>query len=528
MLKLILNLVVLFIIQIVFLQNAFGKGSSIKFDDLQKADSLKRKALSLYFSNNDSSIIIYKQAYSLYISNDNLQGQMLCLSRLANLYSNTGRADTAIILAYKAIEIGELNQFDTLLAEAYLRMGNYYLALDKYNKAKEFYNKTIALNFSNTKNGAQASIGQVFLHQGKLDSAKYYLSQTLSYFEKMDSADNSNLYNRSSLNGSLGIIAFQQNNLKKGLAHLEESLRLSKKIGNSINIINSLISLSIGYDYLGKTDQAILSLNEALIIADSLNNNNYKLNIYKVYTEHYEELEEYKYAFQWTTIYHNLQDSLDKIDYNKIIYDNELSYSNKIKDEEHKRFIIEEKHSQLLLWISIVISSSLFMIILLLLYRKLRISILARKKIEISSVLMENKISKLKNNLSKLNIHLAEQNRRIANMQKTSNNNLNDKNINTFKELEQINIIRNEDWLKYKEIFELLFPNFLSRIVGQFPKLTEGDKRQLIMLKLGYSREKSASIIGITELAIKRGRQRLSKKIGLKDVTEFDDFINSF
>ncbi len=45
------------------------------------------------------------------------------------------------------------------------------------------------------------------------------------------------------------------------------------------------------------------------------------------------------------------------------------------------------------------------------------------------------------------------------------------------------------------------------------------------MIKLDYSKAKSAEILGITEGAVKRGRQRLSKKLGLVDVRQFKGFV---
>lgn len=503
-------------------------GGSISSGIMVQADSIEQKAYALYFANNDSSIFLYTQAYKLHINDGDKIGQMRCLSRLSNLYHNQGSIDTAIILAYQSIEIGELNHYDTLLAETYLRMGNYLQSISKFNKARAFYLKTIVLDFPSTKNSAQAAIGQAFLKQGQLDSAQYYLYLVLDYFENLDSVDNSNLYNRASLLGSLGVIAFQLNDFNLGFDHLKESLRLSKKIRNSTNVIKCLINISIGYDLLEKPDIAIESLNEALTIADSLDYNSSRLQIYTVFTEHYEDIEEYKEAFYWTTRYHALQDSLDRDDYNKTIYENELKYQHQIQKVNQQRIIAEQKQSQLITTLSFSLVLLLFIIVSILLFRRLRRSIGDRKKHEAQVVSVEKELLFAKKRLEELNLILLKRNTRISDIHNASQSVEASSGDESLKELASFSILSKEDWVQYLEVFEMLYPRFISGIMEKYPNLTEGDKRQLIMLKLAYPRKKAASILGISPESVKKGRQRLSKKLGLMDVTLLLDFIKEF
>jgi len=46
------------------------------------------------------------------------------------------------------------------------------------------------------------------------------------------------------------------------------------------------------------------------------------------------------------------------------------------------------------------------------------------------------------------------------------------------------------------------------------------------MLKLNYSRKKAAFILGISPDSVKKAQQRLSAKLGLRDITELQAFIN--
>jgi len=71
-----------------------------------------------------------------------------------------------------------------------------------------------------------------------------------------------------------------------------------------------------------------------------------------------------------------------------------------------------------------------------------------------------------------------------------------------------------------------LYPEFLNGIIKDFPKLTEGDKRQLIILKLGYNRKKASPILGISPDSVKRAQQRIANKLKLKDIRELAAFVD--
>jgi DNA-binding CsgD family transcriptional regulator len=130
--------------------------------------------------------------------------------------------------------------------------------------------------------------------------------------------------------------------------------------------------------------------------------------------------------------------------------------------------------------------------------------------------------------LAKMDRHLEEQNRLIIKLQQDTLNLDSNDMLAIEKELESQKILLNEDWEKYVETFSILHSEFLPNIVDEFNNLTEGDKRQLIMIKLGYERKKSALILGISPDSVKRAQQRLARKLILKDVTEIKGFVTRY
>jgi len=526
--KLRYTIILLFILQFANAQTEIKNlysDLSLATNDNQKAELLVQISDYYYLRDNDSAKVYYNLAMDLYNSSANLKEQMYCLSKLSVIYNNTKRTDTALALVYRAIEIGEKYSYDTLLAESYLRLGNFYLEINKPEKAKLFYYKAIEINLPNTKNGAWGALGILFRTQNKLDSARLYLNRSLAYFRNLDTSEASNLYNISTLKGTLGIISFQEDKQTEGLYLLKESLRISRKLNNNKSTISCLLNLSIGYDFMSNPKKAEEMLMEALDLTDTLGYSRIKLNVYSLLSEHYMEYENYKYAFKYLELYQSLKDSLGEVNYQKTLHEKEIQYLSHIQEEELKRLAIEEEKTQIIFILTIAISGIIFTLITLFLFRKVKIRTTEKKKLKYQSEELSSNLEHATQKLLGFNQQLAERNKLIIELQLAIKNHALADVEDEVKELENRKILYNEDWEQYKEVFKSLHPNFLESMLLKHPNISEGDKRQLIMLKLKYSREKSADILGISPNSIKRARQRLSKKLGLTDVTALDYYI---
>ena len=507
-------------------QNFTNNNNFSKNEQQNYADSIFRISSKTIISNTDTSLILLKTAYSLYLELQNNRGQMRCLSQTALAYDNNGKTDTAIILIYKAIDIGLQHSYDTLLSQAYLRLGNMYKEIGDYTKATEFYKKTIKKGFPNTTNGAWGSLGIIYSNINKYDSAKIYLEKSLLFFNSQDTSNKSILFNISSIYGSLGINCFDRKKPKEGIEYFKKSLIIAKKIGNKNNIISNLLNFSIAYDMAGFPKKAEAVLHEAKRIANKVNNEKLSARVNLLLSDHYYEIKDYKLAYEYLETYHNVIDSLKKVEYKNTISENEIKYLKQIQEVEVKRLEIEKEKDSIIFLIIISVSIIVFITVTVYLYKKVKLKSKEKELIKKEARNLSKELGNAQNKLEEIDKHLTKQNILILELQKENNDSQSTKDVKINEELANMKILVNEDWDKYMDTFNILFPNFLNSIISKYPNLTEGDKRQLIMLKLKYSRKKSASILGISPDSIKRAQQRLSKKLGLKDVTEFDKFIN--
>lgn len=84
-----------------------------------------------------------------------------------------------------------------------------------------------------------------------------------------------------------------------------------------------------------------------------------------------------------------------------------------------------------------------------------------------------------------------------------------------FKELRSQPILSEEDWVRFKQLFERVYKNFFTNITQHIPGITQSEIRLLALTKLGLSTKEMADMQGVAADSIRKARYRLRKKIEL-------------
>jgi DNA-binding CsgD family transcriptional regulator len=84
-----------------------------------------------------------------------------------------------------------------------------------------------------------------------------------------------------------------------------------------------------------------------------------------------------------------------------------------------------------------------------------------------------------------------------------------------FKELRSHTILSEDDWQRFKQLFEKVYKNFFSNITQTIPGITQSEIRLLALTKLGLSTKEMADMQGVAADSIRKARYRLRKKIEL-------------
>ncbi len=84
---------------------------------------------------------------------------------------------------------------------------------------------------------------------------------------------------------------------------------------------------------------------------------------------------------------------------------------------------------------------------------------------------------------------------------------------------------KTQDWDKFMEIFKEVHPDFLNHLNEKFSGLTSNDLRLLALMRMNFSNKEIASILHISDDALKKARYRLRKKLDLPSEENMHDYI---
>lgn len=92
----------------------------------------------------------------------------------------------------------------------------------------------------------------------------------------------------------------------------------------------------------------------------------------------------------------------------------------------------------------------------------------------------------------------------------------------------RMKILTENDWHHFREAFEQAFPGFQVRLKSRFSELTAAETRLFLLCKLKFTAKETSEALGISLESVYRSRNRLSKKLGLSETGDLDEFIRQF
>jgi tetratricopeptide (TPR) repeat protein len=175
---------------------------------------------------------------------------------------------------------------------------------------------------------------------------------------------------------------------------------------------------------------------------------------------------------------------------------------------------------------------ALITIILLLIINRIR----SRHRFSVEKATLEKKqasilLEQLQGQLDQYTMHLRNKTQLIEQVElelsqlKAAGSALYTETERSFTELLQSSILTEEEWQRFRTLFEKVHPGFLSKIRQQFPDLTPAETRILVLTRLKLTNKEMMAMLGIGYDAIKKTRQRLRKKINLPDEATLDQWI---
>jgi DNA-binding CsgD family transcriptional regulator len=95
-------------------------------------------------------------------------------------------------------------------------------------------------------------------------------------------------------------------------------------------------------------------------------------------------------------------------------------------------------------------------------------------------------------------------------------------------DLSQQTILTDEDWEKFKTIFEKIHPGFFMTLRGKASGITPAEQRMAALIRLHLTIRQTAAMLGISVDSVHKTRQRLRQRLQLVTEENLEESVTSF
>ncbi|TSJ41319.1 tetratricopeptide repeat protein [Fluviicola chungangensis] len=497
--------------------------------DYEKAHRHFDKAIELAEKKNDDELLasaVLKKASNYYNQDQIAQGIRLLESFmrkkegemtvnwkisfhgfLAQGYNKLGNYPRSYANFTAAIEQAEKTNNRELISDQYHNFILYYLTNQRYKEARDQSFKVIKLlkgkpGLEPKLYDSYAILGQIYSSLNQPDSALYYATKSHDYaFKTGDEESLTITY------ATLGHIYGDMKQYRKALDFLLKSASYEERLTGMSAASDIYHNIGVIYLKMKQYKQAITYFNksneQAYLEGD-------------IYTLHlnYSDLAkadrgvgnlEQVVAMQDSSFLY--YDSLNNIEKNRELFQLEVRYKTKLKEQENKLLKLEvkkqhEAQRDLIVLGIVVILLLLGILYILFIGNRLKKSKVAEAQVKIQNQELEGKL--LVQRLHMLTEEINRKNNLIRSLENEANSQVEESLINK--------VSLENDWLAFMSEFDKIHSGYLSELKSRFPELTTNNLRLAALVKLEFSNKEIARILCITENGVKKAKQRLKER----------------
>lgn len=451
----------------------------------------------------------------------------------AHVDLNQGKLDLAIEKGLKASELALQINDSTWLARTYINIAESYRFHNHLDFAAEYNQKALAFAIllkdqdliGMTYNNMAAILGEQGENQTAIDTLKNGL--------KLMSVDNN--FAKAKFNSNLGFCYRNMGIFEEAMRHHKLALSFKRK---------AKMHVTLGYTYgaIGRAFQGLKFYDSAVYYTlkeydhAKKYNDPYQLKDASMHVSSaYYELGDYKNAVKYLLEGDELEDSLynAEIEQKSILYQRKYDLSQ--KENEIDRLKIEktlEISEKKYLRIGLISALLVFVLIAIIFYLRNNKRAQAKQIVEmqLAQVKQENEQNKLA--LSNYTKELMLKNQRLMSLDQevdAKEAELSEMRMSKAEELNQLGemkLLTDQDWVKFKKLFDKAYPKFFDRLNGAQISFTKGEKRLMALVKLNMENNELAETLGISTESVAKAKFRLKKKLNENNNPSIEDFVH--
>jgi tetratricopeptide (TPR) repeat protein len=465
------------------------------------------------------------------------EGMAGSFGKIGHDYYSMGKFPEAVNNYLEALKIEEEDSNKARIGGFYEVIGDIYYNEGNYPEAsKNFRNELKIAGQTGNKYQAAATdlnMGKIYYKLGNDTGAIRFLDASLRKYEELNLA-----IGVASVHYNSGLVFLDMGNFVAALSNARLALEEYQTVGSPFGESETYIETGSIYEKQGKFQDALESVTKGLSIARQIGARVEIKDAFKSLSDINAGMHNYEAAYRENKEYSNAVDSLSSNESANKISTLAMNYAFKKREdsaqaEQDKQNIIktaESKQKSLVTEGAVVISILTILLAMVVLNRQQ----LKRKK---DAVIFEKEKQRIENELASAKTILDEY---IQNMEEKNKlleefktdvegfKNIYDKErIEKLEYLNKATILTDEDWNKFKQLFEQVHKDFFKRLKEKLPDLTQSEIRLVSLTKLEIGTKQMAGILGVSFDTIKVSRHRLRKKLGLSEENTLENIANS-
>ena len=367
------------------------------------------------------------------------------------------------------------------------------------------------------------TLGLSYQKIGQYDSAFIAFHKGLAYAHKINAEEWGGL-----IKGNIGDNYFLQGNYDSASVYLEKDLATSLAGGNVWidNAANSMQWLARIDAYHGATAKALDKLYKANHLLKENYNAGYQANIYYAFIDVYKQLKNADSMYMYMQKYQVLHDSLEQ----KASDDRAEIVQVRLENQEsiHKIMSLNKEKRHIALVRNFVILLTILGAVIGLLYlnrQRLKTRLKQQQMLD-EKHKAEAEAREAKTQLTIFTQHIIEKNVLVEKLQEQlAEKALDDEQRQVISALSHHSILTDEDWDRFKSLFEKVYPGFFHQLKSQTSDITLAEQRMAAITKLHISAKEASHLLGISPASVNKTRQRLRTRLGLENDADLDAYF---
>jgi tetratricopeptide (TPR) repeat protein len=453
------------------------------------------------------------------------------IAQVSSWYGNSmthfGEIGLAVMYEMNGIDLSEkvseqIRPYDyQFLAEILYKVREYNSSIKYARKAADAWKNSKNEGKQTYRVSCLNTVALGYHRQDKYDSALFYYNQALGLAKQAGSSVWIGI-----VTGNMAQIYYAQKQYNIAYPIFMNDYRTSKDSAYYDNASNSLQWAARTNLALGNKAAALTQVREAFALSRLWNDAGYLRNIYYTATQIFREMGNYDSAFYYNNLYSSLNDSLERV-----VSRSTTDIAKARLNDEASRYSIQtlnrEKKTQLVLRNMIILGIVLLLISVLLIFnRKSLKTKMKMEKMEQEKLLMEQEVASAKDQLKMFTENVIEKTNLIERLEmQVKGKEVTSEEHSIMSELAQKTILTEQDWYKFKSLFEKIYPGFFIKLKNKFPDVTLAEQRMAALTRLHLTTRQIASMLGISPDSVHKSRQRLRQRFQVGPETNLEELV---